>query len=49
MIYDFHNGFLAKQIKKLTLEEIKKNSNYFFEPIENIRYAEVDKEESIFL
>jgi hypothetical protein len=44
MTYDFHKGLLAKQITKLTLREIKKNSNYFFEPIENVRYAEVDKE-----
>jgi hypothetical protein len=44
MIYDFHEGHLAKSLKKLSLAEIKKNSNYFFEPIENINYSQVEIE-----
>lgn len=44
MIYDFHKGDLAEYIKKLSLTEIKKNSNYFFEPIENINYSQVERE-----
>ena len=44
MTYDFNKGLLAKQITKLTLREIKKKSNYFFEPLENVRYDQVEKE-----
>mgnify|MGYP000513012496 CR=1 FL=1 len=43
MLYDFHKGQLSKSLNELGLIEIKKNSNYLFEPIENISYKEVEK------
>src|SRR5690606_19180640 len=48
MIFDFHNGKTAAQIKAITRSEIKRSSQYYFEPILNIEYHKIEKKDKRF-
>lgn len=41
MIFNFHSGKTANKIKELIKAEILKTSQYFFEPIRDIKYSEI--------
>lgn len=48
MIYDFHKGSTAERITNITKSKIKRNSKYFFEPINNIEYDKIEYEDERF-
>lgn len=48
MIFDFHTGKTANKIKAITRSEIKKTSQYFFEPILNIEYNKIQNTDKRF-
>lgn len=41
MIFNFHTGKTAIKIKEITKSEIQRTSQYFFEPISNIKYSKI--------
>lgn len=49
MIFNFHNGRTAKKISQITKSKIKKESQYFFEPIKNIKFNKISIKGNRFL